>query len=181
MTNFLKKFLIENPEENSLNFFYISGDFWPKFFAKISIFSETKLSKNLLDKEAPSSSYNIFQFTKVTLKIAVLYFSVFFMTEKNPKTVKPKQMLKILFKKKIENYIENCAFCQIIKILISEENFDCWRKFRFLTKISIFEENFDFWGKFRFLRKISIFEENFDFWRKFRYLTKISILDENFC
>jgi len=41
-----------------------------------------------------------------------------------------------------------------------------------LAKISIFGENFDFWRKFRFLAKISIFGENFDFCSKFQFFDR---------
>ena len=45
--------------------------------------------------------------------------------------------------------------------------------------ILIFDQNFDFWPKFRFLIKISIFDRNFDFWPKFRFLTEFSISGTN--
>ena len=38
------------------------------------------------------------------------------------------------------------------------ENFNFWRKFKFLTKISIFDENFNRWRQFQF------FDENFSFY-----------------
>jgi len=47
------------------------------------------------------------------------------------------------------------------KILIFDQNFDCWPKFWFLTKILIidqnlfFDQNFDFWPKFVFWPKFS--------------------------
>ena len=77
-------------------------------------------------------------------------------------------------------------------LVIFDQNFDFWPKFRFLTKIPIFtkiaifdlnfdfERNFDYWPKFRSLTKISIFDQNFDFLTKISLLTKISIFDQNF-
>jgi len=56
----------------------------------------------------------------------------------------------------------------VTKISICDENFDLWRKFRFVTKISICDENFDLFNI------ISICDENFDFFKI------ISICDENF-
>ena len=59
-------------------------------------------------------------------------------------------------------------------------NFDFWRKFRFLIKTSIFDQNFEFWPNYQFLTKTSIFDPNLDFWPKLRFLTKTLIFDQNF-
>jgi len=90
-----------------------------------------------------------------------------------------------------KNSISNKNF-DFLKILISDENFDFWRKYRFLSRRSIFDQNFDFWRKFPFLprisilylkvflTKISIFHWLFDIRPKFRSFIEILISDRNF-